>query len=95
MKEVDEKTIEEFAKRSNRTVMGVTLGFAMVGALLDIGAHMVSSIFMNGAGVSMLWGMWIPLCFVTIPPIHYLCRHAQNLQERINKLETILEKQAQ
>lgn len=35
----------------------------------------------------MLWGIWIPLCFITIPPIHYLCRHVRKLQDRIDMLE--------
>lgn len=81
------ETIETFAKRSDRTVIWIAMAFAIGGALMDIGAHAVSVIFMNGAGVSMLWGMWIPLCFITIPPIHYLCRRVQTLEKRIDELE--------
>ena len=87
MKEPSQETIEVFAKRSNRTVMRIAMAFAMGGALMDIGAHTISAIFMNSGGVSMLWGMWIPMCFITIPPIHYLCRHVQNLHQRIDALE--------
>jgi hypothetical protein len=90
MKEPADETIEVFAKRSDRTVMMIAMAFAIGGALLDIGAHTISAMFMKGGGVSMLWGLWIPLCFLTIPPIHYLCRHVQNLNKRIEALETHL-----
>lgn len=91
MKEPAQETIAVFAQRSNGAVTRVTMAFALGGAILDIGAHVVSSLFMNGVGVSMLWGVWIPLCFITIPPIHYLCRHVQGLQDRIASLEARLE----
>lgn len=87
MKDPDNATIELFAKRSNRTVMWITGAFALGGALMDIGAHTISAIFMQGGGMSMLWGMWVPLCFITIPPIHYLCRHIKTLEKRIDDLE--------
>lgn len=88
MKAADQETIDGFAKRSDKTVTTIAIAFAMGGALMDIGAHAISALFMNGSGVSMLWGLWIPLCFITIPPIHYLCRHVKNLQERIDALES-------
>ena len=88
MKAADQETIDGFAKRSDKTVTTIALAFALGGALLDIGAHAISALFMNGSGVSMLWGIWIPLCFITIPPIHYLCRHVKNLQQRIDALES-------
>ena len=91
MKAPDQETIEVFAHRSDYMVMWITAGFAIGGALMDIGAHAISAIFMHGSGLSMLWGMWIPLCFVTIPPIHYLCRHVQKLHLRIDALETQLQ----
>ncbi len=88
MKAADQETIDGFAKRSDKTVTTIALAFALGGALMDIGAHAISALFMNGSGVSMLWGIWIPLCFITIPPIHYLCRHVKNLQKRIDALES-------
>ena len=87
MNQPDTETIDAFAKRSDKTVIGITLFFAICGALFDLGAHTISAVFMNGAGVSMLWGMWIPLCFITIPPIHYLCRRVRELQNRIDALQ--------
>ena len=87
MNQPDTETIDAFAKRSDRAVIGITVLFAFCGALFDLGAHTISAVFMNGAGVSMLWGMWIPLCFITIPPIHYLCRRVQTLEKRIDELE--------
>jgi len=79
MKDADERTIRSFAKRKDSTVMLITLGFALAGALL--------AIFTEGKGI---WGMWIPLCFMTIPPIHYLCRQVSKLSARIQELETQL-----
>jgi len=87
MKQPDVETIDTFSKRSDRTVIWITMAFALGGAAMDIGAHLISSMFMTNGGVSMLWGMWIPLCFLTIPPIHYLCRWVRILQERIEELE--------
>ena len=87
MKTSDQETIDGLANRDDRAVIRITMGFAVVGALFDIGAHTISAFFLKGGGVSMLWGIWIPLCFITIPPIHYLCRHVRKLQERIDALE--------
>lgn len=91
MKDPVQETIRGFANRTDGTVMRITTAFAIGGALMDIGAHAASALFMKGVGVSMLWGLWIPLCFITIPPIHYLCRHILNLQSRIEVLESQLE----
>jgi hypothetical protein len=86
MKQRDTETIDAFAKRSDRTVIWIAIAFAMGGSLMDIGAHLISASFMRGSGVSMLWGMWIPLCFMTLPPIHYLCRRVRTLENRIDTL---------
>ncbi|MEX0727970.1 MAG: hypothetical protein WEB58_19400 [Planctomycetaceae bacterium] len=81
MKHPDTETIDLFARRSDRTVFWIAMSFALGGALLDLGAA-----FMKESGVAMLWGMWIPLCFMTIPPIHYLCRCVRELEDRIDAL---------
>ena len=60
--------------------------FAIGGAMMDIGAHAVSALLIDGGGVPILWGMWIPLCFMTIPPIHYLCRRVRALEDRVDAL---------
>lgn len=88
MKNVAQGTIDTFAKRTDKTVASITMAFAVGGALMEIGAHALSALFFRGSGVSLLWGMWIPLCFITIPPIHYLCRNVKNLQKRIDALES-------
>lgn len=93
MKQPDIETIEAFSKRSDRAVIWITVAFAVGGAVFDIGAHLLSSLFTNG-GMSMLWGMWIPFCFITIPPIHYLCRRVAILQKQIDDLESRLERKA-
>ena len=90
MKDPARETIAAFAARDDGTVTRLTMAFALGGAVMDIAAHAVSSLFMNGAGLSLLWGMWIPLCFITIPPVHYLCRRVQALQERVTALESRL-----
>jgi hypothetical protein len=38
----------------------------------------------------LLWAVWVPLCFLTIPPVHYLCRYVIDLRERISALEKIV-----
>jgi hypothetical protein len=89
MRQPDSETIDAFAKRSDRTVIRIAAIFAIGGAIMDIGAHTISALFIKGNGVSMLWGMWIPLCFITIPPIHYLCRRVRDLEDRIDALTLI------
>ena len=71
-----EMTLAGMAKRSDIVVLGITLFFAMMGALLVI--------FL---GSQSIWGPWIPLGFITIPPIHYLCREVLRLRRKIEELE--------
>lgn len=49
--------------------------------------HLVGVFSPRSGGIPTLWGMWIPLCFLTIPPIHYLCRTVRRLEQRIAELE--------
>jgi len=88
MKNPADETIRLFATRDDGAVGRMTMAFAVGGALLDIGAHTISAMFTNGGGISGIWGLWIPLCFVTIPPIHHLCRRVQELQRRLDALES-------
>lgn len=71
-----EKTIVLMAKRSDFVVLGITVFFAMTGAIL-VG-------FLGGQSI---WGTWIPFCFLTIPPIHYLCREVIRMHRKIDELE--------
>lgn len=86
----DAATIQGFANRSDQAVTRMTMAFAVGGALMEILACTISAIFKTS--IPGLWGMWIPLCFMTIPPIHYLCRRMQSLQQRIEELERKTEK---
>lgn len=85
LQHTDRDTINALSRRTDGEVIRVTMAFAVGGALMDVAAH-TSGVFMGGAGVSMLWGLWIPLCFLTIPPIHYLCRRVKSLEERLEAL---------
>jgi hypothetical protein len=87
MERAEAETISGFSRRSNRTVMSITMAFALGGAAADVASHFLHTFFGSGAGVGMLWGLWIPLCFLTIPPIHYLCRQVVSLRERLEALE--------
>ena len=42
-------------------------------------------------GFSLFWAAWVPLCFLVIPPLHFLCREFLRLQDRVSKLEKMLE----
>ena len=87
MSQPDVDTIKVFSRRSDGIVMGITLGFAMFGALTEIGAGVLNAVFKTNGAISMFWGIWIPMCFMTIPLIHYLCRRMQAMQTRIEDLE--------
>ena len=93
MAQADRDTVQLFAKRSDQTVMRIAIAFAMGGALMDILSHALPALLhalgivpANG-GMPMLWGLWIPLCFLTIPPLHYLCRYVTRLEDRVQQLE--------
>ena len=87
MKPAEAETLNGFSKRSNRTVTYITLAFALGGAFADLLSHALPAFFGSAAGIGLLWGLWIPFCFLTIPPIHYLCRQAVSLHERLEALE--------
>ena len=93
MKDPAKETIDWFAKRGDSAVRRVTMAFAFSGALMEIGSHALSAMFASGGAFPSggafagLWALWIPLCFITIPPIHYLCRQVTALQKRVDALE--------
>ena len=66
----------------------MTMAIEVGGVIMDIVAHLIAPMFTSGGGIAIFWGIWIPLCFITIPPIHYLCRSVQELQIRIETLES-------
>ena len=82
MDEPASNSISVLAKRSDSTVFWIASGFAGVGAMLDI----VSAFFIRGGSISMLWPAWILLCFLIIPPVHYLCRRIRQLEDRLDAL---------
>jgi len=83
----ESQTIYGFSKRSDRTITIITIGFALGGALADLASHTLPALFGTSGSVSMLWGLWIPLCFLIIPPVHYLCRQVVALRDRLDALE--------
>ncbi len=89
MAQIDTETISCFSKRSDRTVMWITLAFALGGATMELAISFVSPFRNTNGGFPMIWFMWIPLCFMTIPPIHFLCRQMQAMQKRIDDLEKL------
>ncbi len=68
--------------------MLITLLFAMGGAFIDIALGVSDALL--GSRPAVFWGIWVPLCFITIPPLHYLCRKVWILQERVQALESQL-----
>lgn len=83
MNDYSEETIRGFGRRSPWMVIGIASVLALLG-----GGAIIASPF---TGVSMLWAAWIPLCYLVIPPLHYLCREHLRLQERVRDLEKKLE----
>ena len=70
-----EKTIQFLGARSSGAAMGVTLVFALLGATMPM--------FFGSASFTI----WIPLCCMTIPPVHYLSRELLRQRKRIADLE--------
>ena len=91
MNKVEDQTIDVFSKRSDRTVMWITCGFALGGAFADLASHSSSAILGGRVSVGMLWGIWIPLCCLLIPLVHHLCRQVVVLRERLEALEKRME----
>ena len=50
MMDRDRRTIEAFARRSDRAVLWITVGFALGGAMLDVGAHVLPGLLRDAAG---------------------------------------------
>ena len=82
--------ITEFARRSDRFVLGLTILFGTAGMVIEFGVAMLGLALgaePNGFGHYNVWIFWGVLCFLTIPPIHYLCRHVVALEKRLAELE--------
>ena len=96
-KSTEESTIEFLAKRSDTAVLWLTTLVAVGVLLVDQALSMVYSEGGRDSGDfrdAMPWGIWVPLCFLLIPPVHYLARyvlrlerHVQRLKERVAALE--------
>jgi hypothetical protein len=80
MNDNSEQTIRVFGKRSSLMVNSLALVFALLGA---------STCFYKES--NLLWAIWIPLCFLVIPPLHYLCREFLRLQDRVRELEKTMQ----
>ena len=83
MSDYSEQTIRGFGKRSSTTVIGIASFFAIFGSVANFAGMFTT--------VPMFWAAWIPLCFLVIPLIHFLCREFLRLQERVRDLEKKLE----
>lgn len=82
--------IAVFARRSDRFVLGLTILFGTAGMLIEFGLSMLGLALgakPDGFGNDNVWIFWGVLCFLAIPPIHYLCRHVVALEKRLEKLE--------
>jgi len=83
MNDYSEQSIRGLGRRSSAAVIGIASFFAMIG-----GAASLAGMFTH---VPLIWAAWIPLCFLVIPPVHFLCREFLRLQERVRELEKKLE----
>lgn len=80
MTNIGGKTILQFARRSNAHIILVTLVFAMAPTIAILIAP-------SSSRFGPIDGLWIPLSFIVIPTIHYLCKEVLTLRERLEKLE--------
>jgi hypothetical protein len=84
MNKDSEQTIQTFGARSSLMVIGLASFFAIFGAAASFASSFTGFTF-------LLAFPWIPLCFLVIPPVHYLCRELVRLQNRVKELESKLE----
>ena len=82
-----EEMIEMFGKRSDKLVIGMAIGFGAGGAAFDWIASLLPVFTDSNFSPSLFWGVWIPFCFITILPIHFLCRKVGALEKRLAALE--------
>mgnify|MGYP006879672798 CR=1 FL=1 len=47
---------------------------------------MIAEMFLPN-GMTMLGGLWIPLCFLVIPSVHALARQNRDLRARLDALD--------
>ena len=76
MNDICERTIQWLGSRSSNWIMGVTVAFAMVGSLWPM--------FLGTGDVPVVW---IPMCFMVIPAVHFLGRELLSQRRRIAELE--------
>jgi hypothetical protein len=96
-KSTEESTIEFLAKQSDAAVLWLTTLVAVGLLLVEQALSMVYPEGRDDSGGyrdAVPWGIWIPFCFLIIPPVHYLARnvlrlerHVQRLKERVAALE--------
>lgn len=77
MNNMSEETVARMAKLPDVLVLGITAFFAMGGGLM-----------FSSVGVQSIWGAWIPLCCLTIPPLFYLSREVARLRQKVDALES-------
>lgn len=83
MSDFSKEMIQRMGTRSSVAIFIDASFFAIFGG--------VASIVGSFARVPLFWGVWIPLCFLVIPTIYFLCREFLRLQERVRELEKRLE----
>lgn len=86
----DAETISHYARKSDSEVMLITWGFAIIGLCLEIIATAIA-VAKTQSGIPLFAGLWMGFCYMTIPPIYYLCRRCQLLQRRLDEIEERLE----
>lgn len=78
-------TTEVLAGRSNFAVMACTMFFAMVPLLLD--SIIRKFLPLGASNPQTFFAVWIPFCFLTIPPLHFMAREFQALRKRVEAIE--------
>jgi hypothetical protein len=89
-KSTEESTIELLAKRSDAAVLWLTTLVAVGVLLADQALSLVYPVDRgdsDGYRDAVPWGIWIPLCFLIIPPVHYLARYVLRLERHVARLK--------
>jgi hypothetical protein len=82
MNDQSEQSIQTLGARSSLMVWGLTCFFAISAAGIGF-----LGFYQNSLAWLLIGMAWVPVLFLVIPAVHFLCRELLRLQRRMKELE--------